>query len=53
MFALISAIFAVVFFFLALVGVSVGIDLVVLGFFFLALAIALGHWPVTRTWRRD
>jgi len=45
MFALVSAALAVVCFFLVLIGATIGVDLIVLGFLFLALAVALGHLP--------
>lgn len=45
--ALISAILAFICFFLTLIGISVeNIDLMVLGWCFLALAFVFGHWPV-------
>lgn len=46
------ALLAFVCFLLALLGVSVGIDLVTLGLMFIALAMLLGTWPLTFPIRR-
>jgi hypothetical protein len=51
--SLICAVLAFICFVLVVLGLSVAVNLTALGLAFLALAVALGHWPAVAAYRRQ